>query len=100
MNKKLIVKVSGGLGNQMFMYANALSLAIRFNFDLSIDNSSGFFQAKNKTHDRIYNLDIFELSSNLAEKSDRYDNYITHNYKKIIKLLNKYQKKKIFFNRS
>ena len=27
MDKKIIVKVAAGLGNQMFMYANAFSLA-------------------------------------------------------------------------
>ena len=30
MDKKIIVKVAAGLGNQMFMYANALSLSNRF----------------------------------------------------------------------
>ena len=30
MDKKIIVKVAAGLGNQMFMYANAFSLAKRF----------------------------------------------------------------------
>jgi len=32
MDKKLVVKVAAGLGNQMFMYANALSLSIFFLF--------------------------------------------------------------------
>ena len=46
MDKKLIVKVAAGLGNQMFMYANAFSLSKRFNYKLLIDNTSGFFQSK------------------------------------------------------
>ena len=49
MDKKIIVKVAAGLGNQMFMYANAFSLAKRFGYKLLIDNTSGFFQAKNRT---------------------------------------------------
>ncbi len=96
MDKKLIVKVAAGLGNQMFMYANALSLSKRFNYKLLVDNTSGFFQSKNRTLGREYGLNIFNLSGNLAEKKYKYDNYLSHNYKKIIKFLNKYQKKKSF----
>ena len=76
MDKKLVVKVAAGLGNQMFMYANALSLSKRFNYQLLIDNSSGFFQRKNRTLGREYGLNIFNLSGNLAEKKDKYDNYL------------------------
>ena len=82
MDKKLIVKVAAGLGNQMFMYANALSLSKRFNYKLLVDNTSGFFQSKNRTLGREYGLNIFNLSGNLAEKKDKYDNYLSHNYKK------------------
>ena len=96
MDKKIIVKVAAGLGNQMFMYANALSLSNRFNYKLFIDNTSGFFQNKNKTLGREYGLNIFNISANLAENTDKYDNYLSHNYKKMVKFLNKYQKKKSF----
>ena len=41
MNKKIIVKISEGLGNQFFMYANAFSLSKKFNYDLYIDHLSG-----------------------------------------------------------
>ena len=68
MDKKIIVKVAAGLGNQMFMYANAFSLSKRFNYQLLIDNSSGFFQRKNRTLGREYGLNIFSLSGNVAEK--------------------------------
>ena len=96
MDKKIIVKVAAGLGNQMFMYANALSLSNRFNYKLINDNTSGFFQNKNKTFGREYGLNIFNISANLAENTDKYDNYLSHNYKKMVKFLNKYQKKKSF----
>ena len=46
MDKKFVVKVAAGLGNQMFMYANALSLSRRFNYKLLIDNTSCFFKKK------------------------------------------------------
>ena len=32
----------------------------------------------------------------MADKKDKYDNYLSHNYKKIAKFLNKYQKMKSF----
>jgi len=96
MDKKIVVKVAAGLGNQMFMYANAYSMAKRFGYKLLIDNTSGFFQAKNSTFGRVFGLNAFNLTGNLADKSDKYDNYITHNYKKIIKTLNRFQKNKAF----
>ena len=44
--KKLTVKVAAGLGNQMFMYANALAFSKIYGYKLFIDNKSGFFQKK------------------------------------------------------
>ena len=38
--KKLTVKVAAGLGNQMFMYANALALSKIYGYKLFIDNKS------------------------------------------------------------
>ena len=96
MDKKLIVKVAGGLGNQMFMYANALSLSEKLKYKLFIDDTSGFFQSKNKTYERDYALNIFNLSASIAKKKDKYDNYLFHNYKKLLKIFNKYQSKKSF----
>ena len=44
--KKIIVKIAAGLGNQMFMYANAYALSKKYSLDLTVDNTSGFFQKK------------------------------------------------------
>jgi len=96
MDKKIIVKVAAGLGNQMFMYANAFSLAKRFNYKLLIDDTSGFFQTKNRTYGREYGLKAFNLSANIAKNNDKYDNYFSHNYKKAVKFFNHFQKKKSF----
>ena len=41
MNKKIVVEIAEGLGNQMFMYAHAYSLAKKLNYQLEIDNKSG-----------------------------------------------------------
>ena len=47
MTKKIIVRIAEGLGNQLFMYANSLSLSKKINYNLFIDNESGYFQKKN-----------------------------------------------------
>ena len=44
MTKKIIVRIAEGLGNQLFMYANSLSLSRKINYNLFIDNESGYFQ--------------------------------------------------------
>ena len=46
MTKKIIVRMAAGLGNQMFMYANALALSKTYKMDLLIDDESGFFIKK------------------------------------------------------
>ena len=46
MNNKIIVRVAEGLGNQMFMYANAYSLAVKNQCALLIDDESGFYKKK------------------------------------------------------
>jgi len=46
--KKVIVRVAEGLGNQLFMYANGLALAKNNDAALYIDDESGFFKKKNR----------------------------------------------------
>ena len=46
MNKKIIVRIAEGIGNQLFMYAHAYSLSKTINYDLFIDNTSGYFKKK------------------------------------------------------
>ena len=40
--KKLVVRISEGLGNQFFMYANAYSLSKKLGYELFIDNLSAY----------------------------------------------------------
>ena len=47
MEKKIILRLSNGLGNQMFMYASAYSLAKKLNRKLLIDNETAFRSRKN-----------------------------------------------------
>ena len=44
--KRIIVRLAEVLGNQMFMYANAVHLSKKFNTQLIIDNKSAYFKKK------------------------------------------------------
>src|SRR5262245_5088527 len=72
-NKEMIiVKLMGGLGNQMFQYAAGRSLALKYNCELKLDLS--FLQDhKNKPKDyvfRDYDLDIFRLPVTFASAEE------------------------------
>ena len=70
MNKK-IVKLNGGLGNQMFQYAFALALAEKFNVEVVFDFSY-FEEVKtcNKVASRVYELGVFNIECKEATKQD------------------------------
>ena len=42
--RKLIVRISEGLGTQMFMYSHSYSLSKKLNYNLFIDTTSGYFK--------------------------------------------------------
>jgi len=96
MEKKIIVRVAAGLGNQMFMYAHSYALANKIKYKLFIDDTSGFFQKKNRTNERSYKLNYFNISSPVAENKLKYDNYIKHIFRKILILIDKFKKEKSF----
>ena len=56
---RLIVRLKGGLGNQMFQYAAARALAIRNNMELVLDNISGFI--RDKVYRRTFQLNRFPV---------------------------------------
>ena len=67
MEKKLIVRIAEGLGNQLFMYANGYALSKDLNYVLYIDDKSGFIKTKNFKN---YYLDRFNLSSQIISDDD------------------------------
>ena len=72
MKKKIIAKISEGLGNQLFMYANSYSLSKKYNLDYYIDNLSGYYQSK---HIQKFQLDRFQLSAQKASNEYIFDNF-------------------------
>ena len=79
MNKKLIVRISEGLGNQLFMYANAFSLSKKINYDLFVDNESSY-RGKNI---RSYLLNNFEISANIATQDLKFNSFKKNFFRKI-----------------
>ena len=67
-NKKIIVRIKGGLGTQLFCYAAARNLAYRTGYDLVLDYESGF--SRDYTYKRKYELNYFDIPSRLATKNE------------------------------
>lgn len=65
----VIVRISNGLGNQLFQYALGRSLAIKNNTELVLDVSS-FNQQKTGDAFRHYTLDHFNVAGRFATKND------------------------------
>ena len=97
MNKKLIVEIAEGLGNQIFMYAHAYSLSKELGYTLFIDDKSGYSKKKNllRNHQK-YMLDNFNIHGNIADNNMIYDTVIKRLKKKINLFLDIFSKKKSF----
>ena len=57
----IVVRLYGGLGNQLFTYAAAKRLSVSNNCKLYIDSKSGFF--RDFVYKRAYRLDAFEITA-------------------------------------
>ncbi len=67
---KLITRIKGGLGNQLFCYASARRLALVNNAELVIDDVSGF--AYDEKYKRSYALDVFNIHARKSTPSERF----------------------------
>ena len=94
MSKKIIVRIAEGIGNQLFMYAHAYSLSKNINYDLFIDNTSGYFKKKNQV--RSYQLDKFNIDTSLSKKNYRFVTLSLNIKRNILKKLDFFKKKKLF----
>lgn len=68
---KIIVRIKGGLGNQLFCYAAARRLAIVNNAELVIDDRTGF--RRDTQYRRTYLLDHFHIPARRATPAERLD---------------------------
>ena len=81
-NKKLIVEIAEGLGNQLFMYSHAYALSKKIGYNLLIDNTSGFSKKKNQLRNhQQYMLSYFNIKQNIAPENLKYDTFYKQ-YKK------------------
>ena len=64
MKKKIILRLSNEIGNQMFMYASAYSIAKKMNRELFLDNETAFLSKKNISK---FGLDNFDLSTSISD---------------------------------
>jgi hypothetical protein len=69
MNNKVITRIVGGLGNQLFCYAAARRLALANNGELIIDDVSGFLH--DHEYQRNYQLDHFNILCRKTEAHER-----------------------------
>lgn len=66
---KVITRIKGGLGNQLFCYSAARRLALANNAELVIDDVTGF--VRDRRYGRRYMLDPFSLPARKAMPSER-----------------------------
>jgi len=93
-NKKIIIRISNELGNQMFMYASGLGMANKLNMNLIIDNESAYKSKKNISK---YGLNNFSVTSVIAPDSKKFLGMYGYLKRKILKKINPYIKNKIIF---
>lgn len=69
MARKVIARIKGGLGNQLFCYAAARRLALVNNAELVIDDVTGF--GRDRQYRRQYTLDHFHIPVRKATPSEQ-----------------------------
>lgn len=66
----IIVKLMGGIGNQLFQYATGRALALKHNTDLKFDLTLLNEDPENKYTKRNFELNHFNTSCNIADSND------------------------------
>jgi len=64
----IVVRIKGGLGNQLFQYAGAKGLAASLGHALKIDRTTGFLGPRHDPYQRSYRLDRFAIPQRTAGK--------------------------------
>lgn len=85
----IIVKLTGGIGNQMFQYALGRKLALKGNSVLKFDIDELVVTPPGRVTPRQYALHVFDIQAGIADKSEiekltcRIENSILKNLKKL-----------------
>ena len=93
MEKKLIVRIAEGLGNQLFMYAHAYALSKLIDYKLYIDDESGFIKTKEF---RNYYLNNFKVSAEIVNDDLKFNDFNKNLKRKILKKTEFIRSKKKF----
>ena len=64
MKKKIVLRLSNEIGNQMFMYASAYSISKKMNRELLLDDETAFLSKKNISKFGLNNFSISTVISN------------------------------------
>ena len=90
--KKAIVKISEGLGNQLFMFANAYSFSKKMGYDLYVDSKTAYKKLKI----RNFLLDNLMIDLDIADEEDIPNNFSKYAIHKLSKKIDFLRKKKKF----
>ena len=94
--KFIIARIAEGLGNQLFMFANAYAIAKRKGYFLMVDNESGYFKNKNQQRKRKFLLNYFNIQNNICPDKFKFKNYLSDIYRKFLKIIDRFQYTKRF----
>ena len=93
MENKIIVRIAEGLGNQFFMYAHAFALSKKINYNLYVDDKSGFIKTNNF---RKFYLSEFNISSQIISNHEKFDTFFLNLKRNFLKKIDYFKKDKNF----
>ena len=94
MSKNLIIRISNGLGNQLFMYASAYAMSKELSRILLIDNESSFNSTKNISD---YLLNNFNITSKIASDKKKFKSFYGYCKRKFLLKTDLFRKNKFFY---
>jgi len=93
-NKKIIIRLSNELGNQMFMYASAFGISKKLNRLLLVDNQTAYLLKKNISR---YGLNNFKITSEIAQNNYKFLGILGYIKRKILKKIDIFNANKKFY---